>query len=189
MNILPLLSFILSIVSIIVTCTGFYLTNSRFNRTMLDNLDSKSGWRKTLYELAGEHTITIKNVQQLRASLRYKEKSYNCILSPFDTMNIIIIKYCNLLIKNKNHYNDNTTLNFNNSESIRIFCRYLLKDHWEKNHSKYHIYEDKEEELKLCKETLIMFLILHDMCEDDNEDTFKVLFDKANKAIYNIPLS
>ncbi|MBK3719485.1 hypothetical protein F9789_1385 [Staphylococcus arlettae] len=133
MNTLPLLSFILSIVSIVVTCTGLYLTNSRFNRTMLDNLDSKSGWRKTLYEIAGEHTITIKNVQQLRASLRYKEKSYNCILSPFDTMNIIIIKYCNFLIKNIKHYNDDTTLNFNNSESIRIFCRYLLKDHWEKN--------------------------------------------------------
>ena len=57
MNTLPLLSFILSIVSIIVTCTGLYLTNSRFNRTMLDNLDSKSGWRKTLYELAGESIL------------------------------------------------------------------------------------------------------------------------------------
>ncbi|MBB2508440.1 MULTISPECIES: hypothetical protein [Staphylococcus] len=187
MNTLPLLSFILSIVSIIITCTGLYLTNSRFNRTMLDNLDSKSGWRKTLYEIAGEHTITIKNVQQLRASLRYKEKSYNCTLSPFDTMNIIIIKYCNLLIKNKNHYNDDTTLNFNNSESIRIFCRYLLKDHWEKNHSKYHIYEDKEEELKLCIETLVMFLKLHDMLEHNNEETFKSLFDKANKTIDNAP--
>ena len=34
-----------------------------------------------------------------------------------------------------------------------------------------------------------MFLVLHDMCEDDNEDTFEVLFYKANKAIDNAPLS
>lgn len=183
MSTLSLLSFILSIVSIIVTCTGLYLTNSRFNRTMLDNLDSKSGWRKTLYEIAGEHNITLKNVQRLRASLRYKEKIYKCTLSPFDTMNIIIIRYCDFLIKKYNYYNDETILNFNNSESIRVFCRYLLKDHWEKNHSKYHIYEDKEKELKLCIETLSMFLKLHDQLEGDNEGTFKSLFDKAYNTI------
>ena len=187
MNSLPIVSVILTFSNIIITRVAIYLTNRRFNRTMLDNLDSKSGWRKTLYEIAGEHNITLNNVQQLRSSLRYKEKEDKPTLSSFDSVNIIIIKYCNQLIRKKQFYKGKVTFNFYESESIRIFCRYLLKDHWEKNHSQHHIYEDKSEELELCKYTLIEFLKLHTSNKDENleNNNLNELFTKANKLFDN----
>ena len=188
------LSLIIASINIFVTIGGLFFvhhrfkinlknTQDRFHRQMLDNLDSKSGWRKTLYEIAGEHNITLNNVQQLRSSLRYKEKEDEPTLSNFDKMNTIIIKYCNQLISNKKFYKGNAPFNFNDSESIRIFCRYLLKDHWEKNHSQYHKYEDENKETELCRHTLIMFLKLQTSNIDENlkDNKLEELFNKANE--------
>lgn len=112
---------------------GVFTINTTFKtlrRTMLDNLDSKSEWRKTLFIIAGKEEIKIGDVHQLRAALRYTEKD-----NPetyFDRMNVILIKYCKFLIFEFNKSQGIARFTLNSQESVRVFARYLLKDHWEK---------------------------------------------------------
>ena len=65
---------IISFLTMIVTIISLIYTNKRFDKTMLDNLDSKSGWRKTLFEIAGKDRITLEDVFKIRACLRFDSK-------------------------------------------------------------------------------------------------------------------
>ena len=51
-------------------------------------------------------------------------------------MNIIIIKYCINLIEKKQAVSNSIDLDIKDQNSIRLFCRYMLADHWEKNQNK-----------------------------------------------------
>ncbi|ESU05062.1 hypothetical protein M461_0200045, partial [Staphylococcus epidermidis CIM37] len=75
-------------------------TTDNHKRTLLNELDSKSEWRKTLFTIAGKKKIKIKDVYQLRASLRFTHKNESEYLNNdyFDNMNILIIKYCEKII-------------------------------------------------------------------------------------------
>lgn len=64
---------IISFLTMIVTIISLIYTNKRFDKTMLDNLDSKSGWRKTLFEIAGKDRITLEDVFKIRAVLILKK--------------------------------------------------------------------------------------------------------------------
>lgn len=163
----------------IVTLVTIFITFKNFKRAMLDNLDSKSEWRKTLFRIAGKEKINIEDVQQLRAALRYTEKESP--KSNFDKMNVIMIKYCRLMIHQYEKTPNIYRYTLNSQETIRVFCRYLLKDHWEKNQILYFTkwrYKDKE----LYEYTLKEFLKLND--KDNTVDTdLNNLFKNAKKLI------
>ena len=58
--------------------------------TLQDNLDSKSGWRKELFEVASKSVVNIKSVNTLRATLRYEPKEVT--KSYFSTFNRFLKK-------------------------------------------------------------------------------------------------
>ncbi len=161
-----------------------YTTFKTFSRTMLDNLDSKSEWRKTLFLIVGKEEIKIGDVHQLRAALRYTEKENP--QTYFDRMNVIMIKYCKYLIFEFNKSQNISRLTLNSQESIRVFARYLLKDHWEKNQNKKFIFKNKDSELKLCIFTLEEFNILNkfvDLGSNYKEEIYIKLNDELDKRL------
>ena len=127
---------IISFLTMIVTIISFIYTNKRFDKTMLDNLDSKSGWRKTLFEIAGKDRITLEDVFKIRACLRFDSKKDHKNI--FDKKTDEIIDYCNDMQK---IYDSDTCKNGDKCESkilskkyrekARIYSRYLLANHWE----------------------------------------------------------
>lgn len=147
------------IVTIITALLVYMYTSNYYKRTLLSSLDSKSGWRKTLFEIAGKNNIKLKDVYQFRAALRFnnKDEFKYCKNTLFDNMNIIIIKYCDKLITSYS-YSESISLSNYEKETIRIFCRYMLADHWEKNKNKKSNFRNKIKEEELCIYTLEMFL-------------------------------
>ena len=141
-------------------------TTDNHKRTLLNELDSKSEWRKTLFEIAGHSEIKKDNLYQFRAALRftYKNEDDYCNHKYFDCMNIIIIKYCENLInlkrieENKQDENRQSVLENYEMDSIRVFCIYMLADHWEKNQNKNFDFNDPVKEVELCIDTLQKFL-------------------------------
>lgn len=120
--------------TLIIGLFTVYITVVNLRRTMLDNLDSKSGWRKKLFEIAGTSNITMKEVHQLRASVRFdykKDSSDNIIQNDsFEGVTNLIIIFCDSL--NTLDNNECKLLTLKEQEMVRVFCRYLLADQWEK---------------------------------------------------------
>lgn len=171
--VLLLKSLLVPIATVIIGYLTIKTTSKNFRRSLLDNLDSKSEWRKTIFCIAGNDKITIKEIYQLRAALRFKEKSYP--KKSFDKMNVIMIKYCNNIIDNKLY------LTIDIQETIRVFARYLLKDHWEKKQNKKGKFKPRKKEYELCIETLNEFLKLNN---NDNEDSNTNNSEKEDKKNY-----
>src|SRR5699024_8987537 len=96
-----------------------------------NELDSKSGWRKTLFEIAGNDKITLEDVFKLRACLRFDKKENATDI--FDKKTNEIIDFCNdMKIKYDNKYSCESKILFNvDREKVRIYSRYLLANHWE----------------------------------------------------------
>lgn len=107
-----------------------FLVTSYFNRrTLLDSLDTKSGWRDKLFDAASSNEISLEQVYVIRTSLRYKTKEN--LNKPFDKMTKVIILFCDSM---RRKYDNTQYLNDKDSEKLRIYARYLLKHHWEENH-------------------------------------------------------
>lgn len=175
---------------ILIALLVYQYTNDNHKKTLLNELDSKSEWRKKLFDIAGKEKIEIGDVFQLRAGVRFTEKDFKNLDTYFDKMNYLIIQYCKLITKE----NDIKTLAENTSlyeykkltlqaqETIRLFCRYLLADHWEKNQNSKFIFNDQTKESELYNYTLTEFLKLQNIHEYDNlEDALNSLSDKLNK--------
>ncbi|AMY05043.1 hypothetical protein CD149_04915 [Staphylococcus condimenti] len=121
-------------------------------KELLDNLDSKSEWRKQLYDIASKTLLTTDDVYRVLASLRYLPKKQKRIVGEhkeFDKINHIIFGEMYDIIESKyagtgNLYPSDcrSKLTFNESEIVRLYTKYLLKHHWEYNG------EDKEEYIK-----------------------------------------
>lgn len=169
----------------------FCYTNIHHKRTMLNSLDSKSEWRKKLFEIAGKNDIKLDDIYQLRAALRFNSKNVTDEkLSDFDKVNIIIIEYCKKLTNENNIKNMvyDKQIKLHDKEIIRLFCRYLLADHWEKNHNRKHIFKNKNKEKELCNYTLSEFNLLFKN-NKESSDNFESNFEKAktNLNINNKP--
>lgn len=107
-------------------------------------MDSKSGWRKELMDIASKDKITLADIYRIRASVRYYPHQTPTRLS-FRWMTNLIIKLCDEyfvgIYKDKRfriyecENGDNLTskviVSPENDEIVRIICRYLLKYHWE----------------------------------------------------------
>lgn len=111
-------------------------------KNLSDSLDSKSEWRKQLYNAASTSQITLTEIYRLRASLRYQAKTKNELVGEnsdalldssvykkdFDHMTFVMIAFCDEMTRK---YKSGEPLNLLDSELTRIYIRYLLKHQWE----------------------------------------------------------
>ncbi|MDK9857672.1 hypothetical protein [Staphylococcus equorum] len=118
-------------VTLLIGMATIYIGFSTLKRTMLDNLDSKSGWRKTLFEISGKDKITLEDVFKLRACLRFDKKENATNI--FDKKTNEMIDFCNdMKVKYDNKYScESEILFYSDREKVRIYSRYLLANHWE----------------------------------------------------------
>ncbi|HLQ82457.1 hypothetical protein [Staphylococcus saprophyticus] len=138
--------------TIIVGLLVYWYTNAHHKRTLLNELDSKSEWRKTLFVIAGKDKITLEDVFKLRACLRFdtKDNPHNI----FDKKTNQIIEFCEeMKTKYDNKYSCESKILFiQDREKVRIYSRYLLANHWEilqltkKDYKKYEMLRNKEKE-------------------------------------------
>lgn len=127
-NLLDLLQIF---VPFIIALLVYKYTNDNHKKNLLNELDSKSGWRKTLFEIAGNDKITLEDVFKLRACLRFDKKENATDI--FDKKTNEIISFCdNMQTKYDNKYSCESKILFiNDREKVRIYSRYLLANHWE----------------------------------------------------------
>lgn len=161
------------LLTLIVTALIIPRTNKK---ELADSLDSKSEWRKSLFQAASKENITMDDVYLLRASLRYKphshseeieikSDSYECELT-FDNITKKMIEFCEEMEKKysstdfiKEGYSNNgetaTLLKENDRKIVRIYLRYLLKAHWEWNlHPDSFIFKHKKDKAKIIRDVL-----------------------------------
>lgn len=143
--------------TIVGALLAFYLAN---RLTLNDSMDSKSGWRKELMDIASKDEITLADIYRIRASVRYYPHLEPTYLS-FRWMTNLIIKLCDgyfvevykdkkagtnnggqniIIIQSainssrqfrRRLTNSTVAVSPENDEIVRIICRYLLKYHWE----------------------------------------------------------
>lgn len=134
-----------AIIGAFATLGGIVLAFYLANRLALnDSMDSKSGWRKELMDIASKDEITLADIYRIRASVRYYPHLKPTQLS-FRWMTNLIIKLCDEYLvgiykdkrvrsyerENGNNSLSKVTISPENDEIVRIICRYLLKYHWE----------------------------------------------------------
>ena len=117
-------------IAVLVTIYTIFLTIS-------DSMDSKSEWRKQLYDLSSKKEIGINEIQRLRSSMRFVKKinskpikSYSIKSAlTFDNMSFMIISFCDYIIENQSELNSDEHIQVD--KLTRIFARYLSKNQWE----------------------------------------------------------
>lgn len=124
------------------------------NIEKMNNLDSKSEWRKKLLELASKDMMTLDDVYLLRATLRFNKHDVPFELYSFKYFSNEITDFCDELTskydKKRDGENDKAKISSSiDREIIRIYARYLLKNHWEVFSSSFFIYN---KEFKIKKE-------------------------------------
>ncbi len=102
-------------------------TSNNHRKTLFDQLDSKSEWRKKLFEVASNDQITLKEVYTLRTSVRFDIKDEPKTI--FEKKTNEIIKFCDCITSS--HFNLDDKLPYLEQEITRIYCRYLLANQWE----------------------------------------------------------
>lgn len=113
-----------------------------------DSLDSKSGWRKKLFDVASKDRITMDDIYRIRASLRLDKHDSEQTIFSFNWMSNVITDFCDNIISDRQklnlEYTDTNDLRLDScqSEIARIYCRYLLKHHWEYRKSPLNIFFD-----------------------------------------------
>lgn len=132
--------FIGAVVGGALALIGVLITNQS---QKMNDLDSKSEWRKKLFELASKDVMTLNDVYLIRTTLRYKKHEKPYRTHSFKYMSNEIHTFCDNLIDfyaEKSIYelkeSSETIVNFYDREKIRIYARYLLKNHWEVYSSK-----------------------------------------------------
>lgn len=149
-----------SLLTIIVTMFIVPRTNKK---ALADSLDSKSEWRKSLFQAASRETITMNDVYLLRASLRYKAHSEGVEINSnsydfemtFNNITKKMIDFCdNLEIKSDKNV-EKLSLSKEEQKEVRIYLRYLLKAHWEWNlHPDSFMFKHGKGKAKVIREVL-----------------------------------
>lgn len=115
------------IVPIFIAYFVYRYTSNNHRKTLLDQLDSKSEWRKKLFEVASIRKITLKEVYTLRTSVRFDIKDDPKTI--FEKKTNEIIKFCDCITSS--HFDLEDELPYLEQEMTRIYCRYLLANQWE----------------------------------------------------------
>lgn len=154
---------------------GSLLSN---NVQKMNELDSKSGWREKLFDLASKDAMFLNDVYLLRTTLRYDKHELPYARYSFKHMSNQITDFCELLIEfyEKKDRDDEKKIVISDHydrEKIRIYARYLLKNHWEVFSKKVFFLSN---EFKLSKEHEIG----KKTCKLIEQITIKQLEDKTN---------
>ncbi|MGH1747448.1 hypothetical protein [Enterococcus entomosocium] len=99
-----------------------------------DSLDTKSGWRKELFNIASKDKITLDDVYRLKAAIRLsKHTNKRMKVYSFKFMTNVIYNLCDEYIDEYENDCKKSPIidNYNHREIIRICARYLLKYHWD----------------------------------------------------------
>lgn len=116
---------------------GGIFTYMTTRNTLLDSLDSKSGWRKELFNVASKNEITLDDVFRIKAALRLEKHSAQDMKAySFKFMTNVIFNICLDLIKrydfeDTDERNKKKEIKKNDREIVRVCARYLLKYHWD----------------------------------------------------------
>lgn len=178
------IKLLMPLTTIGVAILVYNYTTDNNRRQLLNSLDEKSGWRKKLFELAGSEKIEEKDIHILRSSLRFtqkkKPKTY------FDIMSKIMIIYCEGVISKSDESNKDFPLIYCSCikfmtkfdpRIVRLFSRYLLADHWEKNQLSKKEKEKYEVQEKIDFSTFKKFI-------NDNQTTSKLEENENSKYKY-----
>ncbi|MDS3947465.1 hypothetical protein [Staphylococcus epidermidis] len=118
------------------------------NRELLNELDQKSEWRKELMNIASKTFMTTDDIYRVLASLRYQPHNVGIDECDFKSMTKKIYEELNEMLdtkynrKIKQKLSKKTCLRskdyivyieYEDSEIIRLYTKYLLKHHWEIN--------------------------------------------------------
>lgn len=112
---------------LIIAYFVYKYTTSIHKKNLLNELDSKSEWRKKLFEVAGEKDIGLEEIYKLRTSVRFDVKDNP--KSIFEKKTNDIIRFCDCITSS--HFEIDKHLPYIEQEMTRIYCRYLLANHWE----------------------------------------------------------
>lgn len=133
-----------AIIGAFATLGGIVLAFYLANRLALnDSMDSKSGWRKELMDIASKDEITLADIYRIRASVRYYPHLKPTQLS-FRWMTNLIIKLCDeyLVEAYRNKKADNTN-NMQNVKKVQLtksknkrFSRQIILGKFKFNKSK-----------------------------------------------------
>lgn len=133
------------------------------NVQKMNTLDSKSEWRKKLLELASKDMMTLDDVYLLRATLRFNKHEPPYELYSFKYFSNEITIFCDELVfkysKRRNPAIPVYIIDDIDREIIRIYARYLLKNHWEVFSSNFFLYNKEfriKKEHEIGKETAIL---------------------------------
>ncbi|MDW4502966.1 hypothetical protein QI113_12275 [Staphylococcus saprophyticus] len=163
-----------STITLILSLLALLISIYNASRNLLDSMDSKSEYRKKLFEASAKNKINDDDYLFLRSTMRYKAKTKSLSpifikdfkefnqqkiksLQPFDYMTAFIIKFCesnDQFIKMKDHENNDVFI-CKNAENFRILCRYVLKHHWESNNHSIFQYKAKDKFI-LMNDTIIL---------------------------------
>ncbi len=150
------------LLTLIVTAFIIPRTNKK---ELADSLDSKSEWRKSLFQAASKENITMDDVYLLRASLRYKAHSHSEGVDidsgsyeyelTFDNITKVMIDFCDSLEQKSQIASANASLSYQDQKKVRIYLRYLLKAHWEWNlHPDSFILKHKKDKARIIRDVL-----------------------------------
>ncbi|MFT8949248.1 MAG: hypothetical protein ABGA11_02690 [Liquorilactobacillus hordei] len=130
-----------SVISAVIAAIVSFVVSGKMQ--LNDSLDTKSGWRKHLFEVASKEYISLSDVYTVKTTLRFYKHEYAPIFSFYWMTNLIISITDNIIesysnnnlsrenLESREPNNSTIITNQNESEIIRICCRYLLKHHWE----------------------------------------------------------
>ncbi|MFT9005207.1 MAG: hypothetical protein ABF991_10935 [Liquorilactobacillus hordei] len=130
-----------SVISAVIAAIVSFVVSGKMQ--LNDSLDTKSGWRKHLFEVASKEYISLSDVYTVKTTLRFYKHEYAPIFSFYWMTNLIISITDNIIesysnnnlsrenLESREPSNSTIITNQNEREIIRICCRYLLKHHWE----------------------------------------------------------
>lgn len=157
-----------AVIGAIVAIFIMFITN---NVTKMNELDSKSEWRKKLLELASKDMMTLDDVYLLRATLRFNKHEPPYEFYSFKYFSNEITIFCDGLICKYSKKRNSKELKLvyiiddKDREKIRIYARYLLKNHWEVFSSSFFLYNKEfkiKKEHKIGKETDMLIQIINE---------------------------
>lgn len=121
------------------------------NRDLSDSLDSKSGWRAKLFDVASKYELTLDDAQTVRAALRIFPQRKKVEQYSFTWFSNAMIDYLDNYVLNRKFTSEvlekNTVINEKNTDIIRLFAMFLLKYHFEYRSSmgaKEYVFFDKK---------------------------------------------
>lgn len=128
---------IAAVIAALVAAFVAYLVS---NRDLSDSLDSKSEWRKKLFEVASTYELTLDHAQTVRATLRFLPQDKAVEEYSFAWFSNIMIMHLDKYILNKEYQVEQrgeklATLTDFNTKIVRHFALFLLKYHYENRNS------------------------------------------------------